>query len=302
MSFFSAKPPSRVSAAAALVADNIEIGLGTVALEIQDDDLPQPLPALGRFARLRAWVGPPYEGGPLLDRPISIFRSSEGKATFLIRTVGDGTWILSFLKKGEMIKIMAPLGRGLDEACPGYLDTPWYLAAGGIGLGAMGSIADALGGDAILFYGEREGKSLMDLAALFPETKAVIATEDGLGRKIKQARRMDRPKDSPLLRQKPARPHDRAIAKGLVTIPLANALAKEPRPIFACGPRPMLAAVTELALSFGVPVFASIEARMACGLGACLSCAVPLKGGGSVRACREGPVVNAASIDWERFQ
>jgi dihydroorotate dehydrogenase electron transfer subunit len=40
-----------------------------------------------------------------------------------------------------------------------------------------------------------------------------------------------------------------------------------------------------------------MEAPMACGFGACMGCAVPLVGGGYMRLCVDGPVVNASRIE-----
>ena len=258
------------------VLENRPIGRSTRLLSLSAKELKTPLPApmkaLGRFARLRAWPGPPYFGGPLLDRPFSIHSADSEKIEFLIRVAGQGTGILSSLSPWDKVRLIGPLGRGLDEACPDFQDREWHLVAGGAGLGPMGSVVKALGKKrARLFYGEREAKSLIDLKALFPGIDTSSASEDGLG----------------------------PGPKGLVTEILEKALKKDPRPVFACGPNPMLAAVSKIGDSAGVPVFASVEARMACGLGACLSCQVPKKGGGSFNACKDGPVMDAGLIDWE---
>jgi dihydroorotate dehydrogenase electron transfer subunit len=46
-----------------------------------------------------------------------------------------------------------------------------------------------------------------------------------------------------------------------------------------------------------------LEERMACGVGACRSCAVPVREpeGSYVAACREGPLLDASLIEWNRF-
>jgi len=41
-----------------------------------------------------------------------------------------------------------------------------------------------------------------------------------------------------------------------------------------------------------------MEERMACGLGACMGCSIPMKAGGYKRACKEGPVFDSRDIDW----
>jgi NAD(P)H-flavin reductase len=68
--------------------------------------------------------------------------------------------------------------------------------------------------------------------------------------------------------------------------------------IYACGPHPMLAAVSRLAADRGVPCFVSMEERMACGLGVCMGCSVPMAAGGYKRACAEGPVFDSRDVSW----
>ncbi|MGC1402693.1 MAG: dihydroorotate dehydrogenase electron transfer subunit, partial [Thermodesulfobacteriota bacterium] len=89
--------------------------------------------------------------------------------------------------------------------------------------------------------------------------------------------------------------------KGLVT-GLLNKEIKKPSPgqtLFVCGPLPMLKAVRSWALQKGVPCQLSLEVRMACGLGACLGCAVAKKkesGFSYVNVCQEGPVFEASEV------
>ncbi len=70
--------------------------------------------------------------------------------------------------------------------------------------------------------------------------------------------------------------------------------------VYACGPHPMLKAVAGLCAQRSLPCQVSLEAMMACGMGVCRGCVVPVRGGGKYRdICREGPVVDASSIDWK---
>ena len=75
----------------------------------------------------------------------------------------------------------------------------------------------------------------------------------------------------------------------------AVAAAPDADVVLACGPNRMLAAVAQRWPSAQV----AVETYMGCGTGVCLGCAVPLMRGGYDRACTEGPVYNAADIDWE---
>jgi dihydroorotate dehydrogenase electron transfer subunit len=72
--------------------------------------------------------------------------------------------------------------------------------------------------------------------------------------------------------------------------------------VYACGPKPMLRKVAETTLALGVPCEVSLEAHMACGLGACQGCAVKASatsGRSYFYVCQEGPVFDAEAIDWE---
>jgi dihydroorotate dehydrogenase electron transfer subunit len=70
--------------------------------------------------------------------------------------------------------------------------------------------------------------------------------------------------------------------------------------LLACGPPGMLKRVALWGLARGIPCQVSLEAPMACGVGVCLGCAVKRPGDrGYTRLCREGPVMDAADVDWE---
>jgi dihydroorotate dehydrogenase electron transfer subunit len=94
--------------------------------------------------------------------------------------------------------------------------------------------------------------------------------------------------------------------EGFVTRVLERKLAKYPcAEVYACGPIPMLAAVAELCNARKVPLQVSLEAHMACGVGACLGCVV--KGAGHsdqqpnyLCTCKDGPVFSAGQLDWGR--
>jgi dihydroorotate dehydrogenase electron transfer subunit len=87
--------------------------------------------------------------------------------------------------------------------------------------------------------------------------------------------------------------------RGLLTAPLEAQIAKNPPDIiFACGPVGMLKQVIEIANRHGVACQVSIETMMACGMGACLGCAVENRDETKKywHACLDGPVFNAAEI------
>ena len=91
--------------------------------------------------------------------------------------------------------------------------------------------------------------------------------------------------------------------EGFCTSLVAEALAEaaeagEPYDYLAvCGPEPLMKIVAGMAAEAGVPCEVSMEKRMACGVGACLSCVVDTVGG-KQRACVDGPVFDARKVVW----
>ncbi|HZA84513.1 MAG TPA: hypothetical protein VFC13_24060, partial [Actinomycetes bacterium] len=108
--------------------------------------------------------------------------------------------------------------------------------------------------------------------------------------------------------------------RGLVTDPLPELLDRTgAERVYACGPMPMLAAVSMVAAAAGVACQVAVEEHMACGTGICFSCVLPVaededRGSGGVkpsppegrgsggtrmaRSCLEGPVFDGATIAW----
>jgi len=88
-------------------------------------------------------------------------------------------------------------------------------------------------------------------------------------------------------------------AKGLVTVPLkARLQTRPPDMIYACGPGAMLKAVAEMSRYFQVRCQLSVETIMACGVGACLGCAVEtrLPSAKYLHTCIDGPVFDANEV------
>jgi dihydroorotate dehydrogenase electron transfer subunit len=93
--------------------------------------------------------------------------------------------------------------------------------------------------------------------------------------------------------------------RGLVTDILRQTLDEDSsasRRIVACGPEPMLEAVSRVAADYGTPCQVSLETPMACGIGICFTCVAKVKDAGGdwdyKRTCVEGPVFDAERIAW----
>ena len=148
------------------------------------------------------------------------------------------------------------------------------VIAGGIGIASVFPFIDAHQGRAFVFYGARSGDEIFVLDELKDMSRECLF----------------------LLMTAPW--EQRAI---LLSV-LENFLDTNNTDIgryvlYACGPYPMLKAVSKLAASKGLPAYVSMEERMACGLGACLGCVVKTKTGYK-RVCKEGPVFKSEEIVW----
>jgi dihydroorotate dehydrogenase electron transfer subunit len=231
----------------------------------------------GQFVMVR-----PINGTvPLLRRPFSIHRVSGGgrKAVveLLIKVVGPATRAIGRLKKGEGMDVVGPLGRGFTVG-PGVDRVA--IVAGGIGVAPLVFLAQALvargwaPGNIRAFVGGRTGHDLLcgqDFEDL--GIGVHLTTDDGS-----------------------------AGDQCLVTHPLEQTLDQWlPDMICACGPMAMLRCVAGLAQSRAIACEVSIEATMACGIGACLGCAVKAASGprAYLHACTDGPVFPASRLDFK---
>jgi dihydroorotate dehydrogenase electron transfer subunit len=229
-----------------------------------------PLVQPGQFAHVRVL---PLKDA-LLRRPFSIFQAEADTFSILYKRVGKGTEMLSTMKPGEPLSVIAPLGNGFVVPPPGG-ETP-LLVAGGYGMAAMYLLAKRSAQKGVVFVGGRRAVDILcaaDFRALGWEVR--ITTDDGsLGE------------------------------KGLVTQPLQAELQRSAtgRRLYACGPTPMLRAVCRLAEQFQVPAEISLDEHMCCGMGVCLACVIRVRSGDSweyQRSCTEGPVFDARQIAWE---
>jgi dihydroorotate dehydrogenase electron transfer subunit len=230
-------------------------------------------------------VKPGHDWDPLLRRPFSVFqvlRNSAGHIeglTILSKRVGITTCLLYDLEPGARVQCLGPLGRPFTLPAD---NTNVWMVAGGVGLAPFVTVTEALASRSVpltLFYGGRRETDLfyLDFFEGLGVTLA-LSTEDG------------------------SRGH-----RGLVTASLGQALAAAERDrgilIHACGPEPMLGAVSHLAEKHHRACEVSVERVMGCGLGGCYSCVVPVKtaAGGfhHVRSCIGGPVFDAATLVWD---
>ena len=213
----------------------------------------------------------------LLPRPFSIhnFDNEENASRFdfLIKVVGDGSRLLAQSSVGSPLRVLAPLGIGFPAPPLGY---KVLVVAGGIGIAPLFPLVLGLRRSHIdlhLFYGAKSQKDLICLheLLLLKGITISIATEDGT--------------------------HGE---QGLITKVLRDKVPfqAEKMVIYTCGPEPMMQAVANLAVEGMITCWASLERRMACGIGACLGCVVKTKKG-YLCSCMNGPVFNSQDIIWQ---
>jgi dihydroorotate dehydrogenase electron transfer subunit len=230
------------------------------------DEGPEPEP--GQFAMLSAaadWGGGEQQR-PYLARAFSIARRLDGESHFLLEDVGPGTRRLCQLRAGDGLWALGPLGQGFTT--PGE-ERRAILVGGGVGIAPLAILQDRLtlaGRSAVVLLGFRDREHAHGARLL---RDARVASDDGsVGH------------------------------HGLVTELLAAELADgASASVYACGPPAMLEGVRALCAERHTPAQLALEAGMACGFGACFGCVVPKRGGGYLRVCVDGPVVDASELD-----
>ena len=211
----------------------------------------------------------------LLPRPISVCETypEDGEFRVVYRASGEGTRFLSALKPGDTLRALLT-GNGFSIGQFNKIT----IAGGGIGVPPLLFLARKLreknrAAEINVFLGFGTARQVILTGDFKKITGAVhVSTDDGgFGFRGNVAEQM--------------RSHN-----------------FKPGVIYACGPRPMLQSVHGYAREAGSACFVSMEERMACGLGACVGCAVKIKTGNGFaykKVCSDGPVFDAGEVAWD---
>jgi dihydroorotate dehydrogenase electron transfer subunit len=211
--------------------------------------------------------------GALLRRPFSVFRADADSIAVAFDVIGSGTRWLASRSLGDEVSIVGPLGTGFSMEAEG----PVVVVGGGYGAAPLFLLAERLrpagtpvhavlgAARAARVFGRDQADGYFD--------SVTFTTDDGsLG------------------------------TRGLVTDVLGDLIARTGATrIAACGPMPMLEAVSARARDLGVPCEVAVEEFMACGIGVCWTCVVPVDGDGEPRydrSCTEGPVFDGSAVAW----
>lgn len=237
-------------------------------LELEVDDIGAAL-APGQFIHVRI----PRMADHILRRPFSVFRTDEHEQVLVIlyQTVGFGSRHMTTLVPGEKLDVMGPIGHGWQTPEDA---SRALLVAGGVGAAPLYLYAKELveqSVDVTVVLGAQTADALVCEPSYTVLLGGVpyLATDDG------------------------SRGH-----AGFVTDVVTDLLSRESFDYAACcGPEPMMHLVSKATLEADIPTAVSLEKRMACGIGACLSCIVETTEGRR-RSCVDGPIFDAKKVIW----
>ena len=224
-------------------------------------------------------------GGPnsrmVLRRAFAISRTTTspqygGAIELIVAPFGNGSSWLCGLAEGEQIDITLPLGTafGIPTTSVNAL-----LVGGGYGSAPLFGLAEVLKErgcrvDMLLgastgskIYAPLEGKRSVNSLRIFTEDGSMGET-------------------------------------GRITAPIAQLVSElQIDVIYSCGPMAMLKAISEILDGGDVVHQCAVEEAMACGIGICMTCVLPVKDEtgkiGNLRSCIDGPVMDGAAIEWD---
>lgn len=232
----------------------------------------------GQFLHVRC--GPTLD--PLLRRPLSIHAADreKGEVILFYRVAGKGTDLLAQCREGNRVSLLGPLGHGFTMP---QKDARVFVVAGGIGIAPLYFLLQemaTLGINAEVYLGAATKEQLFfDKEIKNLGHNVILSTDDGS-----------------------------AGYHGTVTDLFAQdfgrtAMGRHNVMVYGCGPYGMLKQLSLMCAAAGITAEISLEARMGCGVGACLSCACRTRDAGNSeqyrRVCVEGPVFPAGEVVWE---
>ncbi|MEO9138465.1 MAG: dihydroorotate dehydrogenase electron transfer subunit [Jatrophihabitans sp.] len=198
-----------------------------------------------------------------------------GTVSFVVAAHGPGTRWLVQRRAGEVLDIVGPLGTPFPIP---NRPSPAVLVGGGYGSAPLLALAQQLienGSQVEFVLGAATGSKLYgEMTAKRMAGRVTVTTDDGS-----------------------------AGERGLVTDVLPAAIERiGAEVVYACGPMPMLAAVGSVAQKHAISAQVAVEESMACGIGVCMTCVLPVRGDDGktrfVRSCVEGPVFDAGRVRW----
>jgi dihydroorotate dehydrogenase electron transfer subunit len=198
-----------------------------------------------------------------------------GTVQFVVAAHGPGTRWLVERKPGDTLDLVGPLGTPFPMPSG---PAPAVLVGGGYGTAPLIPLAEALvtaGSPIEMIVGAATASKLFgELLAKRTIGAVTVTTDDGS-----------------------------AGVRGWATDALPAAIERvNAQVVYACGPMAMLRAAGNVARAHAIPAQVAVEEAMACGIGVCMTCVLPVRGadGASrfVRSCVDGPVFDAERVRW----
>jgi dihydroorotate dehydrogenase electron transfer subunit len=220
-------------------------------------------------------------GGPssalLLRRAVAVYRADDAGIDVVVAPHGAGTRWLADQAPGALLDVVGPLGRPFPDPTSAG---PVVVVGGGYGSSALVGLVDRLrrvNRHVTAVLGAATADRLFgveDMARL--GCQVLISTDDGS-------------------RGTTGTVTDVLVGEARTALDAASA-------VYACGPMGMLAATAALAAGCGVPCWCSVEESMACGIGVCMTCVLPVVGDDGrtrmVRSCVAGPTFDGTAVRW----
>jgi dihydroorotate dehydrogenase electron transfer subunit len=243
-------------------------------------------PGVAESARPGHFVALTVGGEPtsmLLRRSFSIHKVSPtgvygGTVDVVVADAGRGTHWLTSQPVGTPIDVVGPVGRAFPLPKE---PVSCVLVGGGYGTAPLFWLAESLREKGcrvdIVLGAATESRLFGVVEARRVATTATITTDDGS-----------------------------VGTRGLVTAVLPEVIERaDASVVYACGPMGMLRAVTDVATAHGAVAQVAVEEAMACGVGICMTCVMPVVGSDGqtrmVRSCVEGPVFRGDRVRWESW-
>jgi len=235
----------------------------------------------GQFVMVRT----ANEHDPLLRRPFSIHDvNPDGTFQLLFKIIGKGTRLLAGKKSNEEIDLVGPLGRGF-AVVP---QKKHILLGGGMGIAPLLFLARYIttkmpDANLLVLLGARSANEIGPLADEFRQVSKSVSFATDNGSVGYHGFVTD------------------LFEQGLATGKIGKGCM-----VYSCGPHPMLTKAVAICKKADLQCQVSLETMMACGISACLGCAIKKRHTGNeitgrtyLHVCKHGPVFDAGEVAWE---
>ncbi|WP_338535679.1 iron-sulfur cluster-binding protein [Helicovermis profundi] len=229
---------------------------------------------VGQFFNIK-----PANDSMILRRPISVNKFDEEKINFIIKLEGDGTKSFLSKKVGEFLDIMGPLGNGFSNL---YKNKKILLIGGGVGNAPLVQLGIDIDKSCEIF----SKLGFLENAYQIEEFSNFSKSVDVYVEKKSDKEKKYNGNVSLLYGEYPTYELKKFIEDKNIEV------------IYTCGPEIMMRSVYNIAkeIDGNIEFYASLEERMACGVGACLCCTKKITEETSVCVCKDGPVFKGEEV------